>query len=75
MSTISQGASGSTAHSGLRPALGQPAVSGNHPTPQQIPPEQSISHEIKRLIVRPFFNVLDLRINKLTGNSSVPLKI
>ena len=50
MSTVSQGASGSTAHTGLRPAPGQPVMGGNRPT--QISPEQSMSREIKRLIVR-----------------------
>ena len=73
MSTVSQGASGSTAHTGFRPALGQPMVSGNHPALQQILPEQSISRDIKRLIVRPFVDVFDLRANKLSGDSSIPL--
>ena len=40
MSTIPQGASGLTAHTGFRPG------------PQRIPAEQSTSDEIKRLIVR-----------------------
>jgi len=50
MSTVSQGASGSTAYTGLRPPLGQLAVVGNRPA--QVPPEESISREIKRLTVR-----------------------
>jgi len=50
MSTVSQETSGSTANIGLRPAPGQPVMGGNRPT--QISPEQSMSREIKRLIVR-----------------------
>ena len=74
MSTVSQGASGSTAYTGLRPTLGQPAVGGNYPAPQRIPPEQPVSHEIRRLIVRPFVDVFGLRTNKLCDDSSVPSK-
>ena len=42
---------------------------------QQISPEKLISHEIRRLIVRLFVDVFDLRANKLPGGStsSIPL--
>ena len=41
MSTVSQGASGSTAHIELKPALGPPAVSRNYPAPQQYDKQKS----------------------------------
>ena len=76
MSSVSQGASGSTAHTGFRPTLGggQPGVSGNYPVPLRIPPEKSISDEIKRLIVRLFVGVFDLITDNLSGDPSVPSK-
>lgn len=74
MSTVSQGASGSAAHAGLGPALGRPAVGGNRPAPQQTPPEQLVLQEIRRLTIRPFLDVFNPRANKLSGDSSVPLK-
>jgi hypothetical protein len=69
MPTLSQGASGPSTHAGLRAALGQPAVSGNHPAPQQISSEQPISREIRRLIVRLLIDFFDLRANKLSDGS------
>jgi hypothetical protein len=74
MYTLSQGTSGPSAHAGLRPAPGQPTVSGNHPAPQQISPEQSMSNEIRRLIVSPLVDVFDLRANEPSGGSSALLK-
>jgi len=74
MSTVSQGVSGSTPRTRVRPALGRPAVRGNHPAPQRISPEQLLAYEIRRLIVRLIFCVFDLRANKLSDDSRVPSK-
>ena len=49
-------------------------MSGNYPVPLHIPPEQSISDEIKRLIVRLFVGVFDLITDKISGDPSVPSK-
>jgi len=69
MSTPSQGASSA---SGLIPALGRLAVSGSHAAPepalgllQRIPPEQSISHQLRGLTVSPLTDVFGLRADKL----------
>jgi hypothetical protein len=63
MATSSRGDPGTSGHAGLRPALGQPVVSVNHITPQpaltwlkQVPPEQLILREIRRLVVRLLIN-------------------
>ena len=71
MSIPFQGASGPSGHAGLRPALGQQAVSRNHPALQpaltqleQISTEQPIFREIRRLIVRLFVDAFDLKTNK-----------
>lgn len=42
---------------------GQPAASGNYPAPQRIPLEQSISRDIRRLLV----DIFDLMADKLPG--------
>ena len=70
MYTSSQGASGPSGNAGLPSALGQ-LVSGNHSTPQQISPEQSMSREIRRLIVRLLLDVFDFRANKRRFKHSV----
>ena len=49
-------------------------MSGNYPVPLRIPPEKSISDEIKRLIVRLFVGVFDLITDNLSGDPSVPSK-
>jgi len=72
--TLFQGASGPSGHTGLRAALGQRAVSGDHPAPQQISPEQSIPREIKRLIVSLLDDVFNPGAEKLSGCSSALLK-
>ena len=72
MSTPFQGASGPSGRSGLQPAFGQLAVSGDHAAPdsaltssQQISPEQSISHQLRRLTVSPLTEVFNLRADKI----------
>ena len=80
MSTLFQGSSGPSGLAGLGPVLRPPAVSGNHAAPvpvlillQQIPSEQSISHQLRKLTVRlvtgvtPGFN---LRAHELPGGTS-----
>ena len=64
MSTFSQGTSGPSGRTGLRPP-GQPAMSGDHPAPQQISSEQSTSREIRRLIVRLLADFFNLRADYL----------
>lgn len=78
MSTPFQGASGPSGLAGLRPSLGQPAVSGNGVAfesalmlLQQIPPEQSMSRELRRLIVRLLVCAFDFRAEKLPGGASI----
>ena len=77
MSAPSQGTSGPSGYAGSQPALGQ-SVSGNHETLeplltqlQRVPPEQSVSRQIRRLTVRLFVNVFDPSTNK---PPSAPLK-
>jgi len=72
MSIPFRGASGP---SGLRPALGLsgvpgPALASLH----RIPPEQPISHQLRRLTVSPLNDVLDLKADKLLDGTSNPLK-
>jgi len=81
MSTPPQGASGPSGHIGFRPAFGPPVSSRNHTAPelaltilQQIPQEQSISNQIRRLNVRLLVDVFNLRANKLSGYLSTLLK-
>ena len=82
MSTPFQGASGPSGLAGLRPTLGQPSVSGNNVASesalislQQIPPEQSVSRELRRLIVRLLVCAFDFRAKKLLGGSSILWKL
>ena len=77
MSTPFQGTSGPSGHAGFRPAFGQSAVSGPHAAPalslissQQISPEQSISHQLRRLIVRHSIDVFRLGANETPGGTS-----
>ena len=81
MSTPFQGASGPSGHAGFRPAFGQPAVSGLRAAPspllislQQIPPEQSISHQLRRLIVRHSIDLFRLSANGTPDYTSNPWK-
>jgi len=81
MSTSLQGASGPSGHAGLRPAFGQPAVSGNDTAPepvltklQQMLQERSISDQLKTLIVRPLTGVFDVSANDPHGGTSNPSK-
>ena len=74
MSTPFQGASGPSGQAGLRPAFGQPAVSRNHTAPepvltelQQMSPEQSISYQLRRLVVRLLTDIFDVRANDMPG--------
>ena len=81
MSPSFQGVSGPSGSAGSLPAFGQLAVRGNYAalepaltSLQQIPPEQPILREIKRLIVRLLIDPFDPRANKLPGGISTPLK-
>ena len=67
MSTSFQGASGPSGHAGFGTALGKLAVSGSYVAPeqtlislQQIPPEQPISHQLRKLTVRLLADVFSL---------------
>ena len=78
MSTSSQGTSGPSGHSGLRPAFGQPVVSGSHIesnpasiSSRQVSTEQSISNQLRRLIVRLLTNVFNLGANDTPGTSNL----
>ena len=78
MSTPFQGASGPSGLAGLRLTLGQPSVSGNDVASesalillQQIPSEQPMSRELRRLIVRLLVCTFDFRAEKLPGGASV----
>ena len=81
MSTSFQGASGPSGHAGFGTALGKLAVSGSYVAPeqtlislQQTPPEQPISHQLRKLTVRLLADVFNLRANELSGGISNPLK-
>ena len=81
MSTPFQGASGPSGQAGFGTTFGQPTVGGNHVAPkpvvislQQISPEQSISHQLRRLTVRLLDNIFNLRTNGLFVGTSNPLK-
>ena len=81
MSTPFQGTSGPSGHAGFRPAFGQPAVSRFRAAPdpllislQQISPEQSISHQLRRLIVRHSADAFRLGANETSDGTSNPWK-
>ena len=80
MSTPFQGPSGPSGLAGLQPTLGQPAVSENGVASdeepalislQQISPEQSMTRELRRLIVRLLVGAFGFGAKKLSGGASI----
>ena len=66
MSTSAQGTSGPGGRAGFHPAIRERPVRGHHAAPElmltqfeQISTEQSISSEVRKLIVRMFTNVFN----------------
>ena len=75
MSTSSQGTSGPGGRAGFQPALERLPVSGHNPAPEQVltrleqtSTEQSISNDIKRLIVRTLADVFIFGANESLGD-------